>query len=236
MSRGIPPPWSLTRIITCCGASHTVTSMGGGAFSSHPLGRVFCRSTIACMLFLNNSPMIYSRCERMYGKVASKCPDSLMAGRMVLGPYVAAHSVSTAVKHFVTTSRALHFRKTSPTNSVCVVGVGWASGKCQGEWKVSVSARCCSAITRREIRWILVRFVYFDLGRGRGELTDLKMVFMNLSISSGFIRSLHSNTPIASFGITVKCSCNVWLIFLQNFSLSSKLLISRTRRRLSKAL
>ena len=36
--------------------------------------------------------------------------------------------------------------------------------------------------------------------------TDLSSVFMNLSISFGRIRSWHSNTPIASLGITVKCS------------------------------
>ena len=28
-----------------------------------------------------------------------------------------------------------------------------ASGKCQGELKVSVRARCCSAMTRREMRY-----------------------------------------------------------------------------------
>lgn len=50
-----------------------------------------------------------------------------------------------------TTSWALQRRKTSPTNSVSVRGGFSASGKCQGESKVAVRARCCSAITRREI-------------------------------------------------------------------------------------
>lgn len=48
-----------------------------------------------------------------------------------------------------------------------------------------------------------------------GSHTDRRIVFMNLSISSGFIRSLHSKTPIASLGMTVRCSCRVSLIFLQ---------------------
>ena len=30
--------------------------------------------------------MMYSRCDRMYGNVASRCPDSFMAGRGVEGP------------------------------------------------------------------------------------------------------------------------------------------------------
>jgi hypothetical protein len=57
-------------------------------------------------------------------------------------------------------SPALHFRKTSPTNSPVSGEEEGFSGeedadgeKCQGLEKVSVRARCCSAITRREIRW-----------------------------------------------------------------------------------
>lgn len=113
-----------------------------------------------------------------------------------------------------TTSFALHLKKTSPTNSA---STGFPSGKCQWEWKVSVRAKCCSAITRRDI-------------------LDRKMVFMNLSMSDGFIRSRHSNTPIANFGITVRCSCRVLLMTLHNLSLSSSVFISRTRRKLSNAL
>jgi hypothetical protein len=56
----------------------------------------------------------------------------------------------------VTTSRAEHLRKTSPTNSrggaeASGGGVVADGGKCHGEEKVSVRARCCSAIVRREI-------------------------------------------------------------------------------------
>jgi hypothetical protein len=51
--------------------------------------------------------------------------------------------------HSLMTSFALHRKRTSPTKSdselVC--------GICHGELKVSVSARCCSAITRREMRY-----------------------------------------------------------------------------------
>lgn len=139
-----------------------------------------------------------------------------------------------------TTSRAEHFRNTSPTNSVCEVEVTvlGESGKCQGLEKVSVSARCCSAITRRDIRYngLSVKIFPTNSQRNWKLLTERRIVFMNLSMSSAFIKSLHSSTPIASFGITVRCSCNVWLIFLQNFSLSSKVLISRTLRSDSKAL
>ena len=59
MSRGIPPPWSETRIITCCCASQTVTSIGG------TVSPLLFRSTVAWMLFRSSSPMMYSRCERM---------------------------------------------------------------------------------------------------------------------------------------------------------------------------
>ena len=64
-------------------------------------------------------------------------------------------------------SPALHFRKTSPTNSPVsgeeegFSGVVDVDGeKCQGLEKVSVRARCCSAITRREIRWGTVSQCY----------------------------------------------------------------------------
>ena len=72
-----------------------------------------------------------------------------MAGRMVEEPYAAAAKAWTSRPQRETTSLALHFRKTSPTNS-CEVEVG-LSGKCQGLLKVSVRARCCSAITLRDI-------------------------------------------------------------------------------------
>jgi len=48
-----------------------------------------------------------------------------------------------------TTSRAEHLRNTSPTKSVS--GAVVDEGKCHGELNVSVRARCCSAITRRDI-------------------------------------------------------------------------------------
>jgi hypothetical protein len=78
-----------------------------------------------------------------------------MAGKMVDGPYAAEAKACTSNPHRSTTSLALHFRKTSPTNSFDV-GVG-LSGKCQGELKVSVRARCCSAITLRDILYSLIR-------------------------------------------------------------------------------
>ncbi len=134
--------------------------------------------------------------------------------------------------HRETTSPALHLRNTSPTNSVVAV---WASGKCQGLWKVLVRARCCSAITLRDIRYCFISMIA-DYEDWRIDRTERRIVFMNLSMSSGFMRSRHSSTPIASLGITVRCSCKVWLIFLQNLSLSSNVLISLTLRRLSKAL
>ena len=68
---------------------------------------------------------------------------------MVEGPYAAVAKAFTESKQDETTSLALHFRKTSPTNSFGLV-VG-ESGKCQGELKVSVRARCCSAMTLLDI-------------------------------------------------------------------------------------
>ena len=47
-------------------------------------------------------------------------------------------------------SLATHLRKTSPMNSV---SESFAPGENQGAWKVSVRARCCSAMTRRDIRY-----------------------------------------------------------------------------------
>jgi hypothetical protein len=67
----------------------------------------------------------------------------------VPGGYVEDARVEMVWPIRVTTSRAEHFRKTSPTKSV--KGAVGESGKCQGELKVSVRARCCSAITRRDI-------------------------------------------------------------------------------------
>lgn len=50
---------------------------------------------------------------------------------------------------------ALHFRKTSPITGEGSLGFTCAgeSGKCHGEEKVSVNEMCCSAITRREMRY-----------------------------------------------------------------------------------
>lgn len=60
-------------MITCWAASQTVTSIGA----------VLPFSTVAWMLFRNNSPMMYSRCEGMYGKVASRWPVRMSSGRGV---------------------------------------------------------------------------------------------------------------------------------------------------------
>lgn len=46
-------------------------------------------------------------------------------------------------------------------------------------------------------------------------LTDRSNVFINLSVSTGLIKLWHSMIPIASLGITVKCSWSVWLMILQ---------------------
>lgn len=80
--------------------------------------------------------------------MASRWPSSFISGKMVEGPYATLARAFTSSPHRWTTSLALHFRNTSPTNSV---SSGLASGKCQGELNVSVSAKCCSAITRRDI-------------------------------------------------------------------------------------
>lgn len=50
-------------------------------------------------------------------------------------------------------------------NSESVVFLA-ASGKCQGELYVSVNARCCSAMTRREIRWQILAMDLELLVRG----------------------------------------------------------------------
>jgi hypothetical protein len=65
--------------------------------------------------------------------------------------------------------------------------------------------------------------------------TDLSMVVMNLSVSSGFMRPRTSSTPMARRGITVACSVSVSSSTLQYFSLSSSDLIWDTRRKRSKA-
>ena len=86
--------------------------------------------------------------------MAEVWPERVMDGRGMEDPYAEAQREVTASPQRRTTSPALQRRKTSPTNSVegSMVEV-LDEGKCQGELKVSVNARCCSAITRREIRW-----------------------------------------------------------------------------------
>jgi hypothetical protein len=65
--------------------------------------------------------------------------------------------------------------------------------------------------------------------------TDLNIVVMNLSVSSGFMRPRTSSTPMARRGMTVACSVRVSSSTLQYFSLSSSERISGTRRKRSKA-
>ena len=65
------------------------------------------------------------------------------------GPYACLAISRIACPHRSTTSLATHLRKTSPMNSD---SESLAPGENQGAWKVSVRARCCSAITRREMR------------------------------------------------------------------------------------
>lgn len=67
ISLGMPPPRSDIRIMTCCGASHISTSIGGEALVDSE-----CFSTTACNELRNSSPTMYCRCVRIYGKVASK--------------------------------------------------------------------------------------------------------------------------------------------------------------------
>lgn len=169
----------------------------------------------------------------MYGKVASRWPSILISGIVVPCPYAPRARLWTSRPQRSMTSFALHFKKTSPTNSISEAC--FASGKCHGELNVSVNARCCSAITLRDIRCLTYQQVRVRASMLR-VLTDRSSVFINLSMSSALIRSRHSRTPMASFGITVRCSCKVWLTLVQNRSLSSSVLISWTRRRVSNAL
>jgi hypothetical protein len=144
-SFGMPPPWSEILIMTCCAVSQINTSIGGGSASFD----LRCSMT-ACIEFRNNSPMIYSRWLRMYGKVTSRWPYTLISGIVTFGPYAPLISSCVVFPHSSTISLALHRRKISPTASWSCSS--WALGKCHGELKVSVRARCCSAMTRRDIR------------------------------------------------------------------------------------
>lgn len=96
--------------------------------------------------------MMYSRWLRMYGKVASRWPYTLISGIWAFGPYARRMRSCVVLPQSSTISLALHRRKISPTASWSCSN--WAFGKCQGELKVSVSARCCSAMTRREMRYL----------------------------------------------------------------------------------
>lgn len=62
------------------------------------------------------------------------------------------------------------------------------------------------------------------------------MVFMNLSRSLGSISSLDSRIPMASLGMTVRWALRVDRMVVQSRSLSSRVLISLTLRKVSKAL
>lgn len=132
----------------CWGASHTSTATGEGGLV---ISLRF--STTAWMELRSSSPTTYCRWLRIYGKVASRCPSRRRSGRAHDVPYASFANLIAPLQHSSTTSRALHRRKTSPTKSAFASVGSFAFGKCQGELKVSVSARCCSAITRREIRW-----------------------------------------------------------------------------------
>ena len=90
-----------------------------------------------------------------------------MVGRTVDGPYAALARARTSSPQRSTTSLALHLRNTSPTNSWVPPELG-ESGKCHGELNVSVSARCCSAITLREILWNILEASKGKLGRLAG--------------------------------------------------------------------
>ena len=58
---------------------------------------------------------------------------------------------------------------------------------------------------------------------------------MNVSNSLESISPLHSITPMASFGMTVKWARSMELIVSHNRSLSSSVSTSRTRLKVSKA-
>lgn len=92
---------------------------------------------------------MYSMWLSMKGKLASRWPLTLISGICASGPYVERASFWTALEHREMTSLATHFMKISPMNSD---SDSLAPGENQGELKVSVRARCCSAMTRREMR------------------------------------------------------------------------------------
>lgn len=146
-------------------------------------------------------------------------------------PYARLTSSCVVFPQAWTISFALHRRKISPTASWSCGG--WELGKCQGELKVSVSAKCCSAMTRREMRWACQHTLAYRLGSG--VRTDLSIVDMNLSVSSGFIRPRTSSTPMAKRGITVACSVSVSSKILQYLSFSSRERMTGTLRKRSKA-
>jgi hypothetical protein len=213
--------------MTCWDVSQIKTSMGRGfAFFD-------CRCSMTAWIeFLSSSPMMYSIWLRMYGKVTSRWPLMRTSGIATCGPYARVTKSRVFSSQRSTISLALHRKKISPTASACGSWSGWACGKCQGELKVSVRARCCSAITLREIR--CCRLVAVGTRLPSQQRTDRSMVFMNLSIS-GFMRPRTSSTPIARRGITVACSLSVSSSVLQYSSLSSSVRISGTRRNRSKA-
>lgn len=114
---------------------------------------------------------------------------------------------------------------------------GFVPGENDGSWNAAVKARCCSAMTRREIRYVNVSIrpgIRLTPAMD-AELTERSIVFMNLSSSSESIRPLHSITAMASFGMTVKWARSMELMDWQNWSFCSRVTISRWLLKVSKA-
>lgn len=167
--------------------------------------------------------------------MAFKWPCTQISG-ILSDPELCRIMSCASFPHRSITSFALHFRKTSPTKSAFKSVRSWEPGKCHGELNVSVSARCCSAMTRREILYLKTVTSYNTGTEMERVRTARKSVFMNSSITSGGRRPRHSRTPIASLGIATRCSLRVVRRMSQNLSLSSTVLISGMALNLSNAL
>lgn len=92
------------------------------------------------------------------------------------------------------------------------------------------------ALIERGVSWLFILFCFWNIFSAfcMG-LTDLKMVFMNLSKSWGSMSPPHSRIPMASLGMTVKWPLRFWRIMSHSLSLSSNVLISLSLRNWSNA-
>src|SRR2546421_12973043 len=91
----------------------------------------------------------------------------LISGTLVVDSSDLFATLCANSPHSLMMSFALHRNRTSPTKSDSEV----VCGICHGELKVSASARCCSAITRREMRYnipVSPRQLLLDTGLTNG--------------------------------------------------------------------